>query len=77
MKKTIKLVAVFATASLAFGFAPVATAATATKACLALDTGGVDDKSFNASAWAGAKAAAKKNSSVTTPQPLGAASSAD
>lgn len=77
MKKTIKLVAVVATASLAFGFAPVATAATATKACLALDTGGVDDKSFNASAWAGAKAAAKKNSSVTTPQPLGAASSAD
>ena len=77
LKKTIKLVAVFATASLAFGFAPVATAANATKACLALDTGGVDDKSFNASAWAGAQAAAKKNSSVTTPQPLGAASSAD
>ena len=77
MKKTIKLVAVFATASLAFGFAPAATAATATKACLALDTGGVDDKSFNASAWAGAQAAVKKNSSITAPQPLGAASSAD
>jgi basic membrane protein A and related proteins len=77
LKKTIKLVAVFATASLAFGFAPVATAATATKACLALDTGGVDDKSFNASAWAGAQAAVKKNSSVTAPMPLGAASSAD
>ena len=27
------------------------------KACLALDTGGVDDKSFNASAWEGAQAA--------------------
>jgi len=26
------------------------------KACLALDTGGVDDKSFNASAWEGAQA---------------------
>jgi basic membrane protein A len=31
--------------------------AVAVKACLALDTGGVDDKSFNASAWEGAQAA--------------------
>jgi len=28
------------------------------KVCLALDTGGVDDKSFNSSAWAGAQASA-------------------
>jgi len=76
LKKTIKLVAVFATASLAFGFAPVATAATATKACLALDTGGVDDKSFNASSWAGAQAAAKANSAIKV-EYLPAASSAD
>ena len=65
MKKTIKFVAVFAAAALAFGAAPAATAANATKACLALDTGGVDDKSFNASAWSGAQAAAKANSAIT------------
>jgi len=66
LKKTIKFVAVFAAAALAFGAAPAATAANATKACLALDTGGVDDKSFNALAWKGAsKDAVKANSSVT------------
>ena len=76
MKKTIKFVAVFAAAALAFGAAPSATAATATKACLALDTGGVDDKSFNASAWAGAQAAAKANKNVTVKY-LAATSDAD
>jgi len=76
LKKTIKFVAVFAAAALAFGAAPAATAATATKACLALDTGGVDDKSFNASAWAGAQAAAKANSNVTVKY-LAATSDAD
>ena len=76
MKKTIKFVAVFAAAALAFGAAPAATAANATKACLALDTGGVDDKSFNASAWAGAQAAAKANSSITAKY-LAATSDAD
>jgi basic membrane protein A len=65
LKKTIKFVAVFAAAALAFGAAPAATAANATKACIALDTGGVDDKSFNASAWAGAQAAAKADKNVT------------
>jgi basic membrane protein A len=65
LKKTTKFVAAFAAAALAFGIAPAATAATAIKACLALDTGGVDDKSFNASAWAGAQAAAAKNKSIT------------
>ena len=48
LKKTTKIVAALAAATLAFGVAPVATAANSTKACLALDTGGVDDKSFNA-----------------------------
>ena len=76
MKKTTKIVAAFAAAALAFGVAPVATAATATKACLALDTGGVDDKSFNASAWAGANAAKKANANVSVSY-LAAASDAD
>ncbi|NDA41759.1 MAG: ABC transporter substrate-binding protein, partial [Actinobacteria bacterium] len=56
MKKTIRIVAVLAAASLAVaGAVTPASAAKTTKACLALDTGGVDDKSFNASAWAGAQ----------------------
>ena len=76
MKKTIKFVALFAAATLAIGVAPAATAATATKACIALDTGGVDDKSFNALAWAGANAAAKANSNVSVKY-LASASDAD
>ena len=42
------------------------------KLCLALDTGGIDDRSFNASAWAGAQA-----SRVATAEYLPASSSAD
>ena len=76
MKKTLKFVAVFAAAALAFGAAPAATASTPTKACLALDTGGVDDKSFNASAWSGAQAAAKADKNVTVKY-LAAAADAD
>lgn len=76
MKKSIKFVAAFGAAALAFGVAPAATAANATKACLALDTGGVDDKSFNASAWAGAQAAAKADKNVTVKY-LAATSDAD
>jgi len=76
LKKTIKFVAVFAAAALAFGAAPAATASTPTKACLALDTGGVDDKSFNASAWSGAQAAAKADKNVTVKY-LAAAADAD
>ena len=75
MKKTTTIVALLAVAALSFSATPAANAAT-TKACLALDTGGVDDKSFNASAWAGANAAAKANSSVTVKY-LAAASDAD
>jgi basic membrane protein A len=33
--------------------------------CMVTDTGGIDDRSFNASAWAGMQAAAKANSNVT------------
>jgi len=47
-----------------------------TKACLALDTGGVDDKSFNAASWAGAEAAAAGDKNVTVSY-LPAASAAD
>jgi basic membrane protein A and related proteins len=55
LKKTIRIVAVLAAASLAVAGAVTPASASSTKACLALDTGGVDDKSFNASAWAGAQ----------------------
>jgi basic membrane protein A len=76
LKKTTKFVAVLAAATLAFGVAAptAATAAPKTKACLALDTGGVDDKSFNAASWAGANSV--KSSSVSV-EYLPAASSAD
>ncbi|MFM1789006.1 MAG: hypothetical protein RLZZ12_355 [Actinomycetota bacterium] len=64
MKKTTRLVAVAVAASLSvFGVVAPASAAN-TKACLALDTGGVDDKSFNASAWAGAQSVANKSTTV-------------
>ena len=76
MKKTLKFVAVFAAAALAFGVSAPSANAAGTKACLALDTGGVDDKSFNASSWAGAQAAAKANSAITV-EYLPAASSAE
>ena len=76
MNKTTKFVAVLAAATLAFGISAPAANAAATKACLALDTGGVDDKSFNASSWAGAQAAAKANSSIKV-EYLPANSSAD
>jgi len=75
LKKTTTFVALLAVAALSFSATPAANATT-TKACLALDTGGVDDKSFNASAWAGANAAAKANTSVTVKY-LSAASDAD
>ena len=76
MKKIFKFVAVAAAAALAFGAAPAAHAA-ATKACLALDTGGVDDKSFNALAWKGASKDAVKANSQVTAKYLAATSDAD
>jgi len=76
--KKSKLVAILAATTVAASLAlvPAATAATKTKACLALDTGGVDDKSFNAASWAGATAIAKSNKNVTVKY-LPAASGAD
>ena len=77
MKKS-KLVAILAATTVASSLVlvPAATAATKTKACLALDTGGVDDKSFNAASWAGATGIAKANKNVTVSY-LPAASGAD
>ena len=37
--------------------AGASSAAAAYKACMVTDTGGIDDRSFNASAWAGMQAA--------------------
>ena len=57
MKKTIKFVTLFAALSLVTGVAVApASQAAKIKACIVLDTGGIDDHSFNAGAWAGAQA---------------------
>ncbi|MEJ6573725.1 MAG: BMP family ABC transporter substrate-binding protein, partial [Actinomycetes bacterium] len=74
MKKSLKLIAVAASLTLITGVAvaPSAQAAKKVKLCLALDTGGIDDRSFNASAWAGAQ-----SSKVATAEYLPAASSAE
>ena len=76
MKKTVSFITLIAVAGLAFVAAPAANAAT-TKACLALDTGGVDDKSFNALAWKGASKDAVKANSGVTAKYLSASSDAD
>ena len=59
LKKSMRYLALLAVAALAVGVTGCSktTVSTAIKACLALDTGGVDDKSFNAAAWRGAQAA--------------------
>ena len=73
MKKSLKLIAVAASLALITGVAVApASHAGKVKLCLALDTGGVDDRSFNQGAWAGAQA-----STVSTAEYLPAASSAD
>ncbi|WIM95963.1 BMP family ABC transporter substrate-binding protein [Actinoplanes oblitus] len=53
-----------------------ASAAAAYKACMVTDTGGIDDKSFNASAWAGIKAAQGEASNVD-PKYVASTSEAD
>ncbi len=57
MKKSLKVTGVVAAAALALAGIALAPASQAAmpKVCLALDTGGIDDHSFNASAWAGAQ----------------------
>ncbi|GIF43157.1 BMP family lipoprotein [Actinoplanes xinjiangensis] len=51
-------------------------AAAAYKACMVTDTGGIDDKSFNASAWAGLQAAQKEATNVD-PKYVASSSEAD
>ncbi|MET8147015.1 BMP family protein [Actinoplanes sp. NPDC049668] len=53
-----------------------ASTAAAYKACMVTDTGGIDDKSFNASAWAGLQAAKEAQSSVE-PKYVASTSEAD
>jgi basic membrane protein A len=53
-----------------------ASAAAAYKACMVTDTGGIDDKSFNASAWAGIQAA-KAGASNIDPKYVSSSSEAD
>lgn len=73
LKKSLKLIAVAASLTLISGVAVAPTAQAAKiKLCLALDTGGVDDRSFNQGAWEGAK-----SSPVANAEYLAAASSAD
>jgi len=57
LKKTLKYLSLVAAVSLVTGVAVApASHAAKIKACIVLDTGGVDDHSFNAGAWAGAQA---------------------
>ncbi len=73
LKKPLKLMAVVASLTLIAGVAVAPSAQAAKiKLCLALDTGGVDDRSFNEGAWKGAQA-----SLVSTAEYLPASSSAD
>ncbi|MEU4618767.1 BMP family ABC transporter substrate-binding protein [Actinoplanes sp. NPDC023801] len=53
-----------------------ASAAAAYKACMVTDLGGIDDKSFNASAWAGLQAAQKEAPNVD-PKYVASSSEAD
>ena len=61
MKKSYKLVVAIAAASLMTTMAvtPAANAATKQKVCVALDTAGINDKSFNQTSYEGAKLALK------------------
>jgi basic membrane protein A and related proteins len=58
------------------GGASSAAAAAAYQACMVTDTGGIDDKSFNASAWAGLQAA-KTQASNVDPQYVASSAEAD
>jgi basic membrane protein A len=53
------------TAGSSSGSSASTAAGTAFKACMVLDTGGVDDRSFNQSSWAGLQAANKANPNIT------------
>ena len=75
MRHAIKIVAVVATAGLLLagcgskpssssGGSSTASSSPKFTACMVLDTGGVDDRSFNQSSWAGMQAAAKNDPGI-------------
>ena len=80
-KRGIRLLGAFATVSLAIaaagcssapaknnpsgGSSTPAAAGKKIQACMVTDTGGIDDKSFNAAAWKGLQTAQQKNSNIT------------
>lgn len=47
------------------------------QACMVTDTGGIDDRSFNESAWAGLEAAAAESDQLATPVNVSSAAEAD
>jgi basic membrane protein A len=53
------------TASAPAGSGSSAATGTKTLGCMVTDTGGIDDRSFNASSWAGMQAAASSNSNIS------------
>ena len=67
MKKSYKVVVAIAAASLltSVAVAPANAAGTKQKVCVALDTGGINDKSFNELSYAGAKSAKAKGYAST------------
>jgi basic membrane protein A len=79
-----RLVTVLGASALVLGALTVSMAATTVsasasgtfKACVVTDTGGINDKSFNESAWDGLKAAKAKDSNISV-QYLSSTSSAD
>ncbi len=54
-----------ASASAPAGSGSSAATGTKTLGCMVTDTGGIDDRSFNASSWAGMQAAASSNSNIS------------
>ena len=61
MSKKLRVLSIIAASTLVAGVAvaPAAQAGTKQKVCVALDTGGINDKSFNQTSYDGAKAALK------------------
>ena len=62
MSKKLRVLSIIAASTLVVGVAvaPAAQAGTKQKVCVALDTGGINDKSFNELSYAGAKSAKAK-----------------
>lgn len=78
MSKKLRVLSIIAASTLVAGVAvaPAAQAGTKQKVCVALDTGGINDKSFNQTSYAGALAA-KSKGYASTVEYLPAKSNAD